>query len=263
MEPTLVNSKGIKTFSGSDEDYSIWILSIETRILAHGADWFREVGTETSPGSMLFTVTGDVANPGVYELPLGTPLRTLLVDIGGADADRVKAVFSGTSNTVVRPDQLDTAMDFDAMAEVGTGMGSGGFVVYDDDRCIVRVLTVLARFLARESCGQCNACKLGTGAIHELLARIEAGDGDTDVLDAIVQRVPMITDQARCYLPTGAQLTVGSALEAYWEEVVAHLGTTCDDERPVPTPLIEGIDEDAGEVHWHPTYDRDSPYVAG
>ena len=128
-----------------------------------------------------------------------------------------------------------------------------------DGRAGLRVLAVLARFLALESCGQCNACKLGTTAIHEHLDRIEAGHGDTDVLDAIVQRVPVITDQARCYLPTGAQLTVGSTLEHHWEEVVAHLGTTCDDDRPAPTPLIESIDTDTGEVTWHPTYDQPRP----
>ena len=240
--PTVVNN--VETFSHV------------CRILAHGVDWFRETGTERSPGTMLFTVTGDAPNPGVYELPLGTPLRTLLVDVGGVDPDTLKAVYSGTSNAVITPAMLDTALDFDAMADIGTGMGSGGFVVYDRDRCIVKVLRTLARFLAIESCGQCNACKLGTQQIWDLLDRIDAGEGDSDDLDTLVQRVPVITDMARCYLPTGAQVTVGSTLEAFWEEVVAHLGVACPDDRPVPTPLIDSIDEDTGEVHWHPTYER-------
>lgn len=240
--PTVVNN--VETYSHV------------ARILAHGVDWFREAGTERSPGTMVFTVTGDVANPGVYELPLGTSLRTLLVDIGGADPDRIKAVYSGTSNAVITPGMLDTALDFDAMADIGTGMGSGGFVVYDDDHCIVKVIGVLARFLAIESCGQCNPCKLGTQEISEVLDRIDAGAGDTDDLDALVKRVPVITDQARCFLPTGAQVTVGSTVEAFWEEIVGHLGAPCPDDRPVPTPLIDGIDEDTGEVRWHPTYHR-------
>ena len=223
-------------------------------ILAHGTERFRAAGTDTSPGTMLFTVTGDVASPGVYELPLGTPLRSLLVDIAGAED--VGFVFSGTSNTVILPSQLDTPMDFDALAEVGTGLGSGGFVVYDRDRCVVRVLTVLQRFLAIESCGQCMACKLGTQQIWEGLDAIERGEADADVLSSITDRVPTIIDQARCYLPTGSQLLVGSTLEHFWDRFVAHLGTTCSDDRPVPTPLIESIDEDAGTVHWHPTYHR-------
>ena len=240
--PTVVNN--VETYSHV------------ARILAHGVDWFRETGTSSSPGTMVFTVTGDVANPGVYELPLGTPLRTLLVDIGGADPDGIKAVYSGTSNAVITPAMLDTALDFDAMSDIGTGMGSGGFVVYDDSHCIVKVINVLARFLAIESCGQCNACKLGTQEVWDRLATIDAGQGDTDDLDALVKRVPVITDLARCYLPTGAQVTVGSTIEAFWEEFVAHLGAPCPDDGPVPTPLIDAIDEDTGEVHWHPTYHR-------
>ena len=240
--PTVVNN--VETFSHV------------TRILAHGVDWFRETGTEGSPGTMVFTVTGDVATPGVYELPMGTSLRTLLVDIAGADPDHVKAVYGGTSNAVLTPAMLDTPLEFDAFDEIGAGMGSGGFVVYDDTRCIVKVVTTLARFLAIESCGQCNACKLGTQAIWDDLARIDAGEGDTDTLDSIIQRVPTITDLARCYLPTGDQLTVGSTLEAFWEEFVAHLGAPCPDDRPVPTPLIDRIDDQTGEVVWHPTYHR-------
>ena len=95
---------------------------------------------------MLFTVSGDVDRPGVYELPLGTPLRTLLVDLGGATD--IKAVYSGVSNPVILPDLLDLPMDFESFAEAGTGLGSGGFLVYDSGRCIVRVAAGFARFLA-------------------------------------------------------------------------------------------------------------------
>ena len=240
--PTLVNN--VESFSHV------------TRILAHGAEWFREAGTETSPGTMVFTVVGDVDSPGVYELPLGTPARTLLVDIAGADPEDVKAVYSGTSNTVLTPDGFDTPLDFDAFGEAGTGLGSGGFIVYDASRCIVKLLTTLQRFLAVESCGQCNACVLGTAEIWEHLARIEAGEGTSDDLDDIVQRVPTIIDGQRCYLPTGSQLMVGSTLEVFWEEFVAHLGVPCPDDRELPTPLIERIDEETGQVDWHPTYHR-------
>jgi NADH-quinone oxidoreductase subunit F len=225
-----------------------------TSILANGVDWFRAVGTDDSPGTMPFTVVGDVPNAGVYELPLGTPLSTLLVDIAGADRDRILAVYSGTSNTVITPAMLDTPLDFDAMSDAGTGMGSGGFVVYDTDRCIVKVLTVLQRFLAVESCGQCNACVLGTEAIWDGLASIDAGTGDHDTLQAVTRRLPQITDAQRCYLPTGSQLMVGSTLEAYWDHFVDHLGRPCRDDRDVPTPLIVDIEDDTGQVTWHPRY---------
>ncbi len=85
------------------------------------------------------------------------------------------------------------------------------------------------------------------------------GKGDRAILEDIVQQVPTITDAQRCYLPTGSQLMVGSTLEDFWEEFLAHLGTACPDDRDVPTPLIEHIDEDTGEVTWHPTYHRKLP----
>jgi NADH-quinone oxidoreductase subunit F len=236
--PTVVNN--VETYSHV------------TRILAHGAAWFREVGTDESPGSMVFTVVGDVDNPGVYELPLGTPLETLLVDIAGAGD--VKAVYSGTSNTVITSDQLDTPLTFDDMSEAGTGMGSGGFMVYDSGHCIVRVLLTLSRFLAIESCGQCPPCKLNSGAITDLLAEVDAGRGSQRDLEEVLQRTHKVTDQNRCYLPVGEQIMVGTTVERFVDEFVAHAGEPCWSEREVPTPLIDHIDEDTGEVTYHPRY---------
>jgi NADH:ubiquinone oxidoreductase subunit F (NADH-binding) len=226
------------------------------RILARGAQAFRAVGTEESPGTMLFTAVGDVANPGVYELPLGTPLRTLLCDIAGADAARIKAVYSGTSNTVITPDLLDLPMDFDSFAEAGTGLGSGGFVVYDSSRCIVQVTATLARFLAIESCGQCLACKLGTAEIHDRLARLVAGEGTATDIEEIRKRTDTVTDQNRCYLPVGAALLVRSTLEAFGEEFRARVGSPSPAGRAVGVPKIVALDEDTGDVAFDPDYDR-------
>lgn len=223
-------------------------------ILAHGVEWYRSVGSDTSPGTMIFTVTGDVAAPGVYELPLGTPLSTLLVDIAGAED--VKAVFSGTSNTVVTPDLLDTPLGFDEFEKAGTGMGSGGFVVYDRSHCIVRVTATLSHFLAIESCGQCNACKLGTGSITELLLTIDRGDGQPAHLDALLERVATVTDQNRCYLPVGEQLMVGSVLHRFARELNDHLGRTCWSDREAEVPKIEHLDHTTGEVRFDPDYGR-------
>ena len=138
-------------------------LSHVPSILAHGAEWFREAGTQASPGTMVFTVVGDVVSPGVYELALGTTLRTLLEDVAGATD--IKAVYGVVSNAVITEAMLDTPLCFDAMQEAGSGLGSGGFIVYDESRSIVDVLSVLVNFLAVESCGQCNACKLGNTAM--------------------------------------------------------------------------------------------------
>ncbi|MDQ3931766.1 MAG: SLBB domain-containing protein [Actinomycetota bacterium] len=226
-------------------------------IVAHGAAWFRQLGTETSPGTMIFTVVGDVESAGVYELPLGTPLRTLLEDVAGAHD--IKAVYSGTSNSVITPDLLDVPLGFDEFAKAGIGLGSGGFIVYDQAHCIVRVAAALSHFLMIESCGQCLACKLGTAAITELLEKIDRGDGEGDDIDAILQRCTTVTDGNRCYLPVGEQLTVGSAVHAFADEFTAHIGRACTSTRETVVPKIEHLDHATGEVHFDPDYQRKRP----
>jgi NADH-quinone oxidoreductase subunit F len=221
-------------------------------ILAHGADWFREAGTAESPGTMVFTVVGDVVSPGVYELALGTPLRTLLVEVAGATD--IKAVYSGVSSGVITPAMLDVPLTFDDMKRIGTGMGSGGFIVYDSSRSIVDILSVLVHFLAIESCGQCNACKLGNGAMAELLARIQRGEATQTHLEALLRWTHTVTDQNRCFLPVGSQVVVGSTVEAFVDEFVATVERGEPTPADLPTPLIESIDEDTGEVIYHPRY---------
>jgi NADH-quinone oxidoreductase subunit F len=232
-------------------------LSHVASILANGADWFRQAGTEASPGTMVFTVVGDVDNPGVYELTLGTPLRVLLDDIAGARD--VKAVYSGVSNAVITPALLDTPLCFDAMAAAGTGMGSGGFIVYDSSRSIVDVLAVLIHFLAIESCGQCNACKLGNGEMDAILARVQRGEAEQTDLEALLRWTHTVTDQNRCYLPVGSQLVVGSTVEAFVDEFVATVASGAPTPGGLPTPLVEHIDEDSGEVTYPDRYHLKQP----
>lgn len=222
-------------------------------VLARGSDWFRARGTTESPGTMAFTVVGDVAAPGVYELPLGTSLRTLLVDIAGSGD--IKAVYSGVSNPVITPGLLDLPMDFASFAEAGTGLGSGGFIVYDTSHCIVRIAATFAHFLAIESCGQCLACKLGTADIARRLAAIDAGEAGADDLDAIRERCVGVTDLARCGLPVGAQV-LHATLEAFADEVTAHLGHACWSPRPATVPKIERLDADTGTADYDIDYRR-------
>ncbi|MFN2557566.1 MAG: NADH-ubiquinone oxidoreductase-F iron-sulfur binding region domain-containing protein [Nitriliruptorales bacterium] len=226
-------------------------------IIAHGPAWFRQAGSDTSPGTMLFTVVGDVESPGVYELPLGTPLRTLLVDIAGARD--TKAVYSGTSNPVITPALFDVPLGFDEFAQASIGLGSGGFIVYDHSHCIVRLLSALSHFLMIESCGQCPPCKLGTTAITELLDKIDRGEGVEDDIEAILQRCTTVTDGNRCYLPVGEQLTIGSTVHAFLDEFSAHLGSPCPSTHGALVPKIEHIDHPTGEVRFDPDYHRKRP----
>lgn len=222
-------------------------------ILADGPEPFLACGTPAAPGTMLFTVVGDVPVAGVHELPLGTPLRTLL-DLAGAD--NVRAVFCGAGGVVTEP-LLDTPLDADSMRAVGVELGSGGLVVVDSGRCVVQVLAVLVRFLALESCGQCVGCKVGTTEAYERLSRIERGQGTTTDLARIRSRVGTMADGARCRLPQGAGRLVASTMDAFPEAFTDHASASCP--RPMPTPLVEGPDAATGELVWHPDYDNGVP----
>jgi NADH-quinone oxidoreductase subunit F len=232
-------------------------LSHVARILANGPDWFREAGTDASPGTMVFTVIGDVESPGVYELALGTPLRALLEAVAGASD--IKAVYSGVSNAVITPEHLDVPLCFDATRDAGIGMGSGGFIVYDHSRSIVDVLSVLVNFLSVESCGQCNACKLGNGAMAELLAKVQRGQAAPTDLEALLRWSHSVTDQNRCYLPVGSQLVVGSTVAAFVDEFVATVESREPTPADLPTPLIEHLDEATGEVVYPERYHLKQP----
>ncbi|MEX1177020.1 MAG: NADH-ubiquinone oxidoreductase-F iron-sulfur binding region domain-containing protein [Nitriliruptor sp.] len=227
-------------------------LSHLPRIVADGPDWFREAGTESSPGTMLFTVVGDVDSPGTYELALGTSLRTLLEDIAGARD--IKVVAPGVSSALITPDMLDLPLDFDAMREAGTGLGSGGYVVYDSSRSIVDVLATLIHFLAIESCGQCNACKLGNGEMDAILSAMQRGEATQTDLERLLIRSHTVTDQNRCYLPVGSQALVGSAVEAFVEEFTETVAAGRPTPGDLPVPLIDHIDEATGTVTYHERY---------
>jgi NADH:ubiquinone oxidoreductase subunit F (NADH-binding) len=223
-------------------------------ILRHGVETFRSNGTDDSPGCTVFTVCGDVTRPGVYELPLGLSLRVLvdLVAGGTADGRQVKAVVPGASAGLLTADALDTALDFESMRDAGSGLGSAGFVVFDDSACIVAAVLSFARFLSVESCAQCPACKSGTEAIYEALDRIERGDGSTADIDTLRAKSKTVTGGRRCALPLGAQALVESALDAFGDEFEAHLGKPCPLPRDLPVPKIADYDESAGRF----TYDE-------
>jgi len=230
-------------------------------ILDKGADWFRSFGTSDSPGTMLFTLCGDVRFPGVYELPMGFSLRELVYGIGGGPPPgrELKAVFPGASTTVISAAQLDAPLGFDAMRAVGSGLGSGGFVVYDDSACIVRATLAFSRFLYVESCGQCPACKHGTGAITELLERIDGEEGSEADVETILARALKVTDAQRCALPTGESLIAQSAIQVFGPEFAEHFGRGCPRPRDLPVPKIVDFDEAAGEFRFDERYGRKLP----
>ncbi len=159
-------------------------------ILERGVEWFRGFGTEKSPGTTLFGVSGHVERPGLYELPLGTPLRELIDRAGGVLGGRaLKGVIpGGMSMPILPPADLDVLMAEESLSERNTHLGTGGVMVMDETTCMVRVACVISTFFRDESCGQCTQCREGTGWINKICERIEAGRGvplDLDVIDDI------------------------------------------------------------------------------
>jgi NADH:ubiquinone oxidoreductase subunit F (NADH-binding) len=232
--PTLVNN--------------VETLSNVPHILARGADWFRSMGTEESPGTIVTTVVGDVVAPDVGEVELGTPLRAVIDAVGsGLDRGRtVKAVFSGVANPVVFAAHLDAPVSYEGFAAIGSGMGAAGFIVYDDTTCMVDTAYRLSRFLSIESCGQCPPCKIGSSAITEHLERIETGGGSDDDIASIGQWLDHVTDGNRCYLAVEEQIMVSSILRAFPEEFAEHLDLgRCPRPRQLPIPklvdLVDGV----------------------
>jgi len=195
-------------------------------ILLNGAGWFTQVGTEKCPGTMLFSLSGAVARPGVYELPMGTPLRTLIEQCGGGvpGGRKVKAVFpGGPSFAMVTPDQLDLPMDFDSLKKAGTGLGSAGVIVVDDATCMVAQTLKFSEFFKAESCGQCPPCRMGTINLSTLMAKIENGAGTQKDLGSLLQLCGFVKGTGYCTLVTGAAVLVQSSVRLFREEYDEHV----------------------------------------
>jgi NADH-quinone oxidoreductase subunit F len=244
--PTLVNN--------------VETLSNVPSILEHGSAWFRENGTEASPGTMLFTVAGDTQREGVFEYPLGTPLRQLIEESGGGmlEGRSVKVVFPGASNTVLIPEQLDTPLDFESMRAVGSGLGAGGFAVYDDSTCIVEVARIFCRFLHVESCAQCPPCKLNSADILEVLEQLDRGE-DPGELDVALERARTVTDGQKCALPTGTSLLMQSLLLTFGGEIRAHRGKACTTRRELTLPKLVELDPGLGRFVYDTGYNAKRP----
>src|SRR5256712_6701798 len=195
-------------------------------LLRNGAAWFTQVGTEKSPGTMLFSLSGAVKRPGVYELPMGTPIRTLISECGGGvpNGRKVKAVFpGGPSFAMLTPDQLDTPMDFESLKHAGTGLASAGVIVVDDQTCMVGTALKYGNFFKVESCGQCPPCRMGTINLADLLQKIEDGDGTEKGLAALLQVCGFVKGRGYCTVVTGASVVVESSLRTFRHEFEAHI----------------------------------------
>lgn len=231
-------------------------------ILANGSGWFRSLGTDDSPGTMVCTVGGDVAVEAVAEVELGTPLRWLVDEIGGGvrSGGRLKMVLSGVSNAPLTTEELETPISFEGMRRAGSGLGSAGFIVYDDTACAIGVAAAASSFLFRGSCGQCPPCKMGTNVITDRFQTIDDGDGSVQDLDEIAAWTMRVTDANRCGLGAGQQALARGIIERFFEDAVHHMdGGGCPSDRSHTITTIEDWDVAAGRFAYSPAALDDAP----
>ena len=195
-------------------------------IIAEGADEFKSIGPENSPGTKAFALTGSVKHTGLIEVPMGTTLREVIYDIGGGikDDGKFKAVqIGGPSGGCLISPHLEVNLDFDSLKKMGAMIGSGGLVVMDDNTCMVEVARFFMNFTQNESCGKCVPCREGTKRMLEILERIVEGNGKEEDLDLLEELATTITETALCGLGKSAALPVMSTLKLFRDEYMEHV----------------------------------------
>ncbi|MBQ2651290.1 MAG: NADH-quinone oxidoreductase subunit NuoF [Clostridia bacterium] len=196
------------------------------KIVLNGAEWYRSVGTEKSPGTKTFSLTGAIQNTGLIEVPMGTTLREIIYDIGGGikEGGKFKAVqIGGPSGGCLTEEHLDVQLDFDSLKKLGAMIGSGGMVVMDEHTCMVEVARFFMNFTQNESCGKCVPCREGTKRMLEILERIVQGRGELEDLDMLEYLAKTITETALCGLGKSAAQPVMSTLKNFRDEYIAHV----------------------------------------
>lgn len=215
-KPTLINN--VETFANI------------TQIILKGHEWFKSIGTEKSPGTKVFALGGKINNPGLVEIPMGTPLREVIYKIGDGipNNKKFKAVQTGgPSGGCIPAELLDSPIDYDTLIAIGSMMGSGGMIVMDEDNCMVDVAKFFLEFVADESCGKCTPCRIGTRRLFELLEKITSGNGSTVDIDKLENLSREIKATALCGLGQTAPNPVLSTLRYFKNEYNAHVDKEC------------------------------------
>lgn len=190
-------------------------------IMTRGAEWFASIGSDKNGGMRLLCVSGHVKNPGVYELPLGIPLKQVIYDhAGGVRFNRkLKAVVpGGLSAAILTADEIEVGMDFDQLRAKQTMAGSGGVIVMDENTCMVQALKVVMRFYAHESCGQCSPCREGTGWVYRILKRITDGEGREKDIENLADICSFMGGTTICALADGAAMPLRSYPQKFRQE---------------------------------------------
>ncbi len=194
-------------------------------IVANGADWFSAMGTEKSKGYGLFSLSGHVTKPGQYEAPLGITLRQLL-DLAGGVREGHELKFwtpGGSSTPILTAEHLDVPLDFEAIGEAGSMLGTRALQIFDETTCVVRAVLRWTEFYKHESCGKCTPCREGTWWLVQTLERLERGDGEEADLETLVDLCDNILGRSFCALADGATSPITSSVQYFRDEYLAHL----------------------------------------
>ena len=194
-------------------------------IIGRGAEWFASMGTEKSKGFGIFSLSGHVTNPGQFEAPLGITLRELIDLAGGMrDGHELKFWTPGGSSTPLLTDaHLDVPLDFEAVGEAGSMLGTRALQIFDETTCVVRAVLRWTEFYKHESCGKCTPCREGTWWLTQTLARLEQGQGSEEDLDTLLDLCDNILGRSFCALADGAVSPISSSIEYFRDEYLAHL----------------------------------------
>ncbi len=196
------------------------------QIILNGADWFASMGTEKSKGTKVFALGGKIKNTGLVEIPMGTPLRTIIEDIGGGcpNGKKFKAVQTGgPSGGCIPAEYIDIPVDYDNLASIGCIIGSGGMIVMDEDNCMVDIAKFFLEFTVDESCGKCTACRIGTRRMLEILNKITDGKATMEDLDKLEQLSYYVKANSLCGLGQTAPNPVISTIKFFRDEYEAHI----------------------------------------
>ena len=195
-------------------------------IFQKGVNWYKNIGTEKSPGTKVFALVGKVENAGLVEVPMGTTLREIVFDIGGGtqNGKKFKAVQTGgPSGGCIPADLIDTPVDFESLDEIGSIMGSGGMVVMDEDTCMVDIARYFLDFTVDESCGKCVPCREGTKRLLEMLERFVAGKGEEGDIERLERLSNTVTEASLCSLGKTAATPIVTTLKYFMDEYKAHI----------------------------------------
>ncbi|MCG3211179.1 MAG: NADH-quinone oxidoreductase subunit F [Anaerolineae bacterium] len=193
-------------------------------IVLNGSDWYRQYGTEKSPGTKIFSLSGRVNKPGNYELPLGVPIRYLIEECGGGiiDGKEVKGILpAGASSAIIGPDKLDTTMDYEAMAAAGTMLGSASFIILDETVDAVWAAEKNVKFFKHESCGKCSPCREGTFWLAGVYRKLREGRGSKEDVQLLETIIGQMEGNCFCLLGEFAVPGVRTSLNLFRDEYEA------------------------------------------